>query len=104
MEKNYPLTEAIYYILLAVKHPNHGYGIIQDIEKMTNGRLVLGPGSLYGAVNTLLEKRWIKMFSEDKSSRKKKEYVITDEGKKAFNEEVVRLNELLENSKIMEEK
>ena len=102
MEKNTPLTEALFYILLAVRKPNHGYGIIQDVEKWTDGRVVLGPGTLYGAIQSLEKKKWIQIYSEDTSSRKKKEYIITAEGKAAFNEEVLRLEELLRNAKHME--
>ena len=101
MENNTPLTEAIYYILLVVRKPNYGYGIIQDISDMTNGRLVLGPGTLYGAINTMLSKKWICLFSEEKDSRKKKEYVITEEGKDIFMNEVERLQELVVNAKKM---
>ena len=52
MDKNTPLTEAIFYILLALRKPNHGYGIIQEVEALTAGRVVLGPGTLYGAIQT----------------------------------------------------
>ena len=45
-EKETPLTEAFYYILLALRKPNHGYGVIQEIEELTGGRVVLGPGTL----------------------------------------------------------
>lgn len=103
MDKNIPLTEALFYILLAVNHPNHGYGIIQNISDMTKGRVILGPGTLYGAINSLLDKGWISLYSEDKESRKKKEYLITDAGRNVFKEEVIRLKELVENSKHMEE-
>lgn len=101
MDNSTPLTEAIYYILLAVRKPNHGYGIIQDINEMTVGRVTLGPGTLYGAINSMLAKGWISLYSEDKESRKKKEYLITDIGNKVFQDEVKRLNELIENSKRM---
>lgn len=101
MENNTPLTEAIYYILLAVRKPNYGYGIIQDVSDMTKGRVVLGPGTLYGAINALLSKKWICLYSEEKDSRKKKEYVITEAGKDVFMNEVERLQELVENAKIM---
>jgi len=103
MDKNIPLTEAIYYILLAVRKPNHGYGITQEIEQLTNGRVVLGAGTLYGAIQTLVKKGWITIYSEDLESRKKKEYIITAAGKAAFDEETNRLKELLENAKLMEE-
>lgn len=102
LEKNTPLTEALFYILLAVRKPNYGYGIIQDVLEMTKGRLNLGPGTLYGAINSMVSKGWIKLYSEDKESRKKKEYLITDAGREMFNVEVSRLEELVENSKQME--
>ena len=47
-DKELPLTEAVFYIMLALRHPNHGYGIIQEVEEMTGGRLSLGAGTLYG--------------------------------------------------------
>ena len=103
MEKNAPLTEALFYILLAVRHPNHGYGIIQEVEEMTAGRVVLGAGTLYGAIQSLEKKGWIHIYSEDTESRKKKEYLITEEGKSVFGEERKRLEELLENAKRMDE-
>ena len=103
MDKHTPLTEAIYYILLAVRKPNHGYGITQEVEQLTNGRVVLGAGTLYGAIQTLVKKGWITIYSEDFDSRKKKEYIITSAGKAVFAEETKRLAELLENGKLMEE-
>jgi DNA-binding PadR family transcriptional regulator len=103
LDKNIPLTEALYYILLAVRTPNHGYGIIQDISDMTEGRLNLGAGTLYGAINSMQLKGWLRLYSEDKESRKKKQYLITEQGKEIFNNEVKRLNELVGNSKKMNE-
>lgn len=103
MDKNIPLTEAIYYILLAVRKPNHGYGITQEVEQLTNGRVVLGAGTLYGAIQTLVKKGWITIYSEVMDSRKKKEYIITAVGKAVFEEETKRLAELLKNAKLMEE-
>ena len=100
-EKDNPLTEAVYYILLAVRKPNHGYGIIQEVEQLTNGRVVLGAGTLYGAIQTLQNKRWIDIYSVDTESRKKKEYIITDLGKEVFEAERMRLEELLRNAALM---
>lgn len=102
-EKDNPLTEAVYYILLALRKPNHGYGIIQEVEQLTEGRVVLGAGTLYGAIQTLQKKNWIQIYSVDTESRKKKEYVITELGKRVFEAEKVRLEELLKNAKLMEE-
>ena len=69
MDKNVPLTEALFYILLSLRKPNHGYGIIQEVERLTGGRVVLGPGTLYGAIQTMLAKGWIRIFSEETDSR-----------------------------------
>lgn len=93
---NGALTEAVYYILLSLMEPLHGYGIMQNVEMLSNGRVRLAAGTLYGAINTMLEKEWIKAISEEKVSRKK-EYIITDLGKTILEKEVVRLRELLTN-------
>ena len=103
MGKEAPLTEAVYYILLAVREPNHGYGIIQEVQEMTDSRVNLGPGTLYGAINSILDKEWIELYSEEKQSRKKKSYIITSKGREVFNKEVVRLKELVKNSEKMGE-
>ena len=93
---NLALTEAVYYILLSLIQPLHGYGIMQNVEKLSKGRVRLAAGTLYGAINTLLEKGWINALPGMKDSRKK-EYVITDLGKQVLNDEILRLSELLEN-------
>ena len=101
---NPALTEAVYYILLSLTRPLHGYGIMQNAEKLSNGRIRLAAGTLYGAINTLLEKGWITALSEEKGSRKK-EYLITDQGKEMLRLEIERLKELIENgNRILEVK
>ena len=102
-ETHQPLTDAVFYILLALRRPNHGYGVVQQVEQMTGGRLILGPGTLYGALNQLTEKGWIELYSQQTTSRKKKEYVITPQGREAFTKEVERLEEMLRNSALMKE-
>ena len=103
MEKQTPLTEALFYILLSLRKPNPGYGIIQEVEGLTEGRVVLGPGTLYGAIQTMAARGWIRIYSEETDSRKKKEYVITEMGRYVFAEEKKRLEELLHNAEKMEE-
>ena len=93
---NPALTEAVYYILLSLTTPMHGYGIMQNVEQLSNGRVKLAAGTLYGAINTLLEKGWIVALSEEKGSRKK-EYLITDQGREMLRSELVRLKELVDN-------
>lgn len=90
------LTEAVYYILLSLAQPLHGYGIMQNVEQLSGGRVKLAAGTLYGAINTLLMKGWITALPGEKDSRKK-EYQITEAGREALCAELVRLTELIEN-------
>lgn len=88
------LTETTFLVLLAVYEPNHGYGIMQFIEKETDGRVVLGAGTLYGAINALVKKKWIVPYGDEFDS-KKKEYVITDAGRQKAEEELNRMEDVL---------
>ena len=100
---NIALTEAVYYILLSLLSPRHGYGIMQNAELLSAGRVKLAAGTLYGAINSLLEKGWITALPGEKDSRKK-EYVITEEGRSVLKAELARLQELVANgARIMEE-
>ncbi|MDR0841152.1 MAG: PadR family transcriptional regulator [Christensenellaceae bacterium] len=90
------LTEGVYYILLSLYQPRHGYAIMQNISALSGSRVNLGPGTLYGALNTLLEKRWIESLPGQSAGRKK-EYRITAQGKAAVEAELVRLRELIKN-------
>lgn len=98
-DKAAPLTEALFYILLSLGEPNHGYGIIQQVGAITDGRVNLGPGTLYGAINALLERGWITLYKEEADARKKKEYLRTTAGTQALEEEVERLRELIQNAR-----
>lgn len=93
---NSALTEAVYYILLSLMQPLHGYGIMQNVEQLSKGRVKLAAGTLYGAINTLLEKGWITALPGEKDSRKK-EYQITALGREMLCCELLRLTELIEN-------
>ena len=101
-EKDNPLTEAFFYILLSLRHPNHGYGVIQEVEELTKGRVRLGAGTLYGALQTMQKRGWIRVVSQETESRKKKEYIITEAGKEVFETERARLAELLGNAGLMD--
>ena len=92
------LTEAVFYILLSLYTPMHGYRIMQTVRELSHGRVDLGAGTLYGAINTLLEKKWIQPVAGELDSRKK-EYEITPMGKTIAQSEIVRLDELLQTGK-----
>ena len=90
------LTEAVFYILLSLFEPMHGYGIMQNVKALSCGRVSLGAGTLYGAMGTLVEKGWIRPH-ESVGEDRKKEYVITETGKSVVAAELERLEELIQN-------
>ena len=96
MPDSYALTESTYYILLSLLSPQHGYGIMQQTEEMSRGRVRLAAGTLYGALNTLGDKGWIIQLPVEDGSRRK-EYKLTDKGKAILTNEVARLKELADN-------
>ena len=98
--QNPALTEAVYYILLSLTQPLHGYGIMQKAELLSSGRVRLAAGTLYGAITSLLERGWISSLPGQKDSRKK-EYVITEAGMAALREELSRLRELIKNGELI---
>ena len=95
------LTEAIYYILLALQEPLHGYGIMQKTSTMSKGRLILSAGTLYGAISNLLEKGWILPCGESTDTDgRRKLYQVTDKGQEILLAELERLEELVENGRM----
>lgn len=88
-----PLTETALLVLLAMYEPNHGYNVMKMVEKMTEGRILFGPGTLYGAINNLNKKGWIKLVRIDEEA-KRKEYLITDMGKKIVELELERMKQV----------
>lgn len=95
-----PLTEAVYYILLALQEPLHGYGIMQQTSSLSKGRLSISAGTLYGALANLLEKGWIKPYGDTEGNDgRRKQYHITDVGRSVLLDELARLEELVENGR-----
>lgn len=87
------LTETTFLVLLSMFSPNHGYGIMQFIERETGGRVLLGAGTLYGAINTLLKKKWIEPVGNEAGSNKK-EYTATELGRQIALDEMKRLSQI----------
>ena len=50
-----PMTETGFYILLCLRSPNHGYGVVQKVREMTDNEVVLGPGTMYGSLSKILK-------------------------------------------------
>jgi len=96
MNDSLVLTESTYYILLSLYQPQHGYGIMQQTEQMSGGRVRLAAGTLYGALNALCDKGWILQLPVESGSRKK-EYKLTEKGLQILRNELKRLRQLVAN-------
>jgi DNA-binding PadR family transcriptional regulator len=92
-DKNLPLTETVYYILLALLKPAHGYLIMEKVEELSDGQVRMAAGTLYGALETLLRRNFIKSVQTDDSRRKV--YVITDEGKRILCLDCQRMSHMI---------
>lgn len=101
-DKNLPLTETVYYILLALLQPAHGYLIMQKVEELSNGDVRMAAGTLYGAIENLLKLKFIQPIQSDDSRRKI--YIITDEGKRVLHHDFERMSYMIEvTNKILKE-
>lgn len=90
-----PMTETAYYILLSLRQPRHGYGIIQHVEEITQGRIRLGSGTVYGTLTKMHRDGIITVFADEE---RKIIYKITDTGRELLEREVQRLKELYDNA------
>lgn len=96
------LTEPMYYILLTLTDPQHGYGIMQEVDKLTEGRVKIGAGTLYNLLSRFEEEDIITQISEE---NRKKIYRITDKGLNILKDEYGRLKQLVSDGEdILEER
>lgn len=93
-DKHLPLTETVYYILLALAERAHGYLIMQKVEALSHGQVRIAAGTLYGAIDNLLKLNWIMPVPSDDSRRKV--YAITPQGLEMLRSDFDRMNHMIE--------
>lgn len=91
-----PMTESGFYILFCLQQPNHGYGISQQVKRMTGGAVAIGAGTMYGSLAKMEQDGLIRFHSEEE---KRKLYQITDLGCEVLDTEIMRIERLYKNSK-----
>src|ERR1019366_2017207 len=90
-----PLTEPVLLILLSLAgKPRHGYALMKDIAELSQGRVVLTTGTLYGALRRLLEDGSIERFDQEDTSREKQSYRLTAVGRKQLQGELPRMKQV----------
>lgn len=103
-QNSLPLTETTFFLLLGLSSgPRHGYAIQKDIKALSSGRVVLSTGTLYGAIKRLVEQGWIERFDSqqpDENGRPRKEYRLTELGRRVFDAEFARLQSLVNSASL----
>lgn len=100
IKKYIPMSETAFYILLSLKKPKHGYGIVKHVEEITSARIHLGSGTVYGTLTKMQKDGIIAVFADE---QRKTVYEMTAIGKSLMAAEVSRLKELYENALKYEE-
>lgn len=96
-----PLTEATTLIMLSLAdEPKHGYAIMKDVEALSEGRVKLSTGTLYGALSRLLDQGWIARWEgeqdeADTPGRPRKTYTLTHVGRRVLEAEIARLDAIV---------
>ena len=93
--KIFALTEPVLLVLLSLaEQPRHGYSILKDVESMSDGRVLLSTGTLYGALRRLLDDGWIERVKEEDASRDRRTYRLTSRGRRNLQMEIERMRHL----------
>ncbi|MES2760095.1 MAG: PadR family transcriptional regulator [Pseudomonadota bacterium] len=92
-----PLSEATFYVLVALDEPLHGYAIMQKVESISEGNVVIGPGTLYGVFTTLEKQKLIEKVREEE---RRKIYGLTATGRAVLAEQVRRMTIMLRNGEL----
>lgn len=88
-DKNLPLTETVYYVLLALMEPGHGYAVMKRVEELSGGQVRLAAGTMYGAIENLLKKGLI--AAADSRDPRRKVYEITGLGRQVLRADYERM-------------
>jgi DNA-binding PadR family transcriptional regulator len=93
--KYLPLTESMYYVMLSLVEPLHGYAVMQKVEEISRGTVTIGPGTLYGIFTSFESEGLITMVKEEE---RRKSYVLTAKGKRVLSRQIERLDIMVKNA------
>ena len=91
-----PMTESGFYILFCLQMPQHGYGISQQVRRLTGGAVTIGAGTMYGTLSKMEKDGLIRFYSEED---KRRLYQLTELGREVLETEIKRIERLYKNSR-----
>lgn len=93
------MTTSEFHILLAISdEERHGYAIMREVEHRSAGQVKLGPGTLYGAIQRMLDSGWMKETDgpeDDAAGERRRYYRLTEDGRSALSTEAARLQQMV---------
>ena len=94
-----PLTPVVFHILLTLTDgPRHGYAVMQEVNRRSQDRVGLGPGTLYGAIQRMEDAGLLAKAEApagEKAEGRRRYYAMTDRGRRALLAETERLESLV---------
>jgi len=94
-QKYLPLTESMFYVMLSLLEPLHGYGVMQKVEAVSRGTVRIGPGTLYGMLTDFEEEGLIVLVKEED---RRKTYALTAKGKRVLARQIERMEIMARNA------
>ncbi|WP_420846116.1 PadR family transcriptional regulator [Neobacillus notoginsengisoli] len=94
LNKYLPLTETTYYILLSLLEPAHGYIMMQKVEELSNQKVKIAAGTMYGAIENLLKQKLITAVKS--TDKRRKTYVITEKGREVLRQDCERMKHIVQ--------
>ena len=95
IQRYLPLTESMYYVMLSLVEPLHGYGVMQKVEAISRGTVAVGPGTLYGMLTSFESEGLITMVKEEE---RRKSYLLTAKGKRVLARHIERMEIMMKNA------
>ena len=100
LNKYLPLTETTFYIMIALKEPSHGYAVMQKVEELSDGKVRIAAGTMYGAIDNLLKQKLIENVPSD--DKRRKLYKLSENGIEVIKLEIERLKHLVKVAEYIE--
>lgn len=99
-ETHTPLSDSVYYIMISLAEPMHGYAVMQHVEALSGGQVNIGPATLYTSLTKLQEEKLIEAREDiPQSDERRKPYALTEKGIAVLKKETIRREQMISHGK-----